>query len=236
MKTIYFSLLLAAMFLVACSDKSSGPEVLLPAPKIFPNPPDMSEQEKGIDAVEDMDAFIIEWQPDEQYEGIELYRRAEDEEKYRLLKTFDQPDSFFIDVVADTNVQLNVRYYYYIRAFDEKKHKSEPSDTVDYKLLPKAINLSESMAGKLVFHWSVPDFSFESYVLKLYDITAEEYIWIIRVYTSYQGTDESVSYNNDGNAKISQLTRNQQYRWRIDVVGPSPNSGSESNWKYFIMQ
>jgi len=236
MKTIFFSLLLAAICLLACSDNSSGPEVLLPVPKIFPNPPDMSEQERGIDAIEDMDAFIIEWQPDEQYEGFELYRRAENEEKYQLVKTIGKQDSFFVDVVADSNVQLNMRYYYYIRGFDEKKHKSEPSDTVDYKLLPKAMSLSESMAEKLMFHWSVPDFSFESYVLKLYDITAEEYIWIMRVYTSYQGTDESVGFNTDGNAKISQLTRNQHYRWRIDVVGPSPNSGSESNWKYFIKQ
>jgi len=179
-----------------------------------------------------VNAIQVDWLLMPEYKGYELFRRNADETKFTLLRSFSEKDSSYLDQAA---ILANKRYYYYIRAYDKKQNRTPPSDTLDYKLLDKAFNLSASLANPLVFHWQVQEILSPFYVLKLFDDASGEKIWFSRITSSYQGFEEQAAYNWDGKAELSQLIPGRSYRWRVDIVGPDSNSGSESNWHKFKM-
>ncbi len=225
--------LAALLLLTFCRKQATDSRPLLPVPVIISSPADTLVIERGIDAVPELNAIQVDWQPRPEYAGYELYRRSENETKFSLLGSFTDTDSSYLDQAA---IVPNKRYYYYLRAFDKKQNWTPPSDTLDYMLLDKAFNLSVSSANPLVFHWQVQEILPPSYVLKLFDDASGEKIWFSNIVSSYQGLEEQAIYNWDGQAKSAQLTPGQSYRWRVDIIGADSHSGSESTWHRFKRQ
>lgn len=135
------------------------------------------------------------------------------------------PDSIFIDY----DIELESRYYYYLKSVDKRRFDSVTSDTVSYMLLSKARNLNHSKVAKPTFAWHYPFVSPVGYLLRMEDVNSDEVIWISLV-TSFDSITE-IQYNWDGKALLDSIPTNPQFRWRVDVLGPDIFSGSESVWK-----
>lgn len=217
--------------LLFCRKQATDVEPIVEIPFIIPTPADTAVVERGLDAVPELDAIQIEWQRSSQYQGCKIYRRCEDEDEFRVVARMGVNDSLFLD---SNEIFTNKRYYYYLRAHDGQQNWSEPSDTVHYKLLPKAINLSIIAGDSLQFNWQVQEITPGYYVIKLFDNQTAEDIWISLVPSGYAGMEESALFNSDGRAKIQKLIPGRRYRWRIDIVGATLFSGSESRWHKFV--
>lgn len=214
----------------ACSMRPEGEEGPAP-PSLLPPPDDLTEVERGIDAVPEKDAIQIDWLRPERAEelaGFRLYRRSTTG-AFLLLKSLKPQDTTFVD---DVNIQVGTRYFYFMTSVDASGREGPPSDTVNYALLPKPFNLHQSGTLTPVFRWQVQDYP-SQYVLKLFDMTDNSKVWFSVVQSDFADQDEEVSYNWDGLASSPALVAGHVYRWRVDVVGTERNSGSESTWSRF---
>ncbi len=227
-------LLAAVLSLLSCKSNPTGSEERLPAPILLPNPADTSLVEVGIDAVDFGDYIRLDWQAGDKQTPSEynIYRRKDgDEPSFTLLGAVGGNQTSIID---SSGIAVGTRYYYYITAVDDDGLESEPSDTLDYQLIAKADVLNNTLAVQPVFSWrveAVPQF----YVLKLVEAETDRKIWVAQIQSSFT-TDEQVQFNKDGRATVDSLKKNFPYKWRVDIIGPSRNSGSESAWKRFSLQ
>ncbi|MBN1541687.1 hypothetical protein JW992_06040 [candidate division KSB1 bacterium] len=213
-----------------CRDQSTRPTKDVPLPSLLPSPPDMALDERGIDAIAEIDAIQLQWEYDERLDRVRLYRRAADEDDFQALAEVKAADTLFID----STVLLNKRYFYTAVGLDVSNNRSPASDTLDYQLVAKAVNLRISTITSLLFHWQLPEILPDRYVLKLYDDENDTPIWFSSIQSSYSGLEEEVVYNWDGTSNSDRLESRRRYRWRVDIVGSSIRSGSESNWHRFI--
>ena len=222
--------LVIVLFLFACDKEVNKPEVLADPPVLIQSPSETDLSEAGIDAIPENDAIQIQWELNTELKGYKLYRRAQNEDQFSVIRTFNDKDSIFYD---SENITYNTRFFYCLEGKDKNNNWTEPSDTLDYMLVVKAFNLYQTAGENLTFHWQFQDFSPEMYYLKLYDEATDDLIWMSEVQPSYTTLEEQVEYNWDGRALKQALDSNRSYRWRIDVKGPDRNSGSESNWQRF---
>jgi hypothetical protein len=219
---------------IHCTKDVNRPENLLEKPVLLDAPLETAIVEKGIDAVPEQDAIEVQWELNSIFKGYKVYRRTQDEDEFSPIRTLGETDSLFID---SENIVFNKRYYYYLLGRDKNNNWSQPSDTVNYLLINKAFNLEKTVKqNKLTFHWQIHDFSPEKYYLKLYDENQDEIIWLSEIMPSYTTLEEKFDYNWDGKAITPNLTIGIPYRWRVDIKGPSQNSGSESNWQRFTLE
>jgi hypothetical protein len=230
-KLIRLFFMIPIFSLFVCGKDVNGPNPG-PPPKLWPTPSETAVVERGIDAIPDADAIQLDWtiENDKDVEQFLLYRRSEDEEKFSLLRTLDRKDSTWVD---GNNIKLHTRYYYYICSVDGNNRQGSPSDTVDYRLIEKAHNLSATLEAKPLFRWQIQDYNFQEYVIKIIHTNTGEKVWFAIVGTDFTDLDDKVRYNFDGQAKYESLKSDQQYQWRVDIIGPAKNSGSESRWQPF---
>jgi hypothetical protein len=228
MKTLKYFILVA--FLSCHADNPIT--VKWAPPKLLPVPADTSINETGMDAVPEFDGIQVQWQLEAHFMSYDLYRRQQSEAKFSLIASLADKDSIYIDMQG---IVLNKRYYYYLIGKDEDQHASAPSDTLSYMLLPKAFNLSVSTGNVTSFHWQVQDIAPSRYVLKLFEDATQTPVWFSTVPSSYQGSEEQAVFNWDNASHISPLISGGRYRWRIDIVGATFDSGSESGWHRFAM-
>lgn len=216
---------------VFCTKDVNKPEELLETPVLLGAPSETALVERGIDALPEHDVIQVQWELNTVFKGYKLYRRVQGEDEFTSIRNFGENDSIFIDF---QNIVFNKRYYYYLLGKDKNNNWSEPSDTVDYMLIAKAFNLEKTFRdNKVTFHWQFHDFSPEMYYLKLYNVATDDLIWLSEILPSYTTLDEQIDFNWDGKALVANLTSGHSYRWRIDIKGPSQNSGSESHWQQF---
>ncbi len=214
-----------------CDRQTTTPEPLAIRVMFVPASADTMVIERGIDAVPESDAIQLQWQRHNGLSEYRLFRKSADELAYRLLAVMTGQDSIYTD---SDNIRLNVRYFYYLIAANYEGRATLPSDTVDYQLLPKPVNLAQAFRqDTLLFHWqpapqSLPDY----YLLKLFDDATAQLIWLTQI-PSYQAIEEKVVYNRDGRARMARLESGKQYRWRVDAVGSVARCGSESQWQKF---
>ena len=126
-------------------------------------------------------------------------------------------------------------YYYYILAVSDEDVRSDPSDTLDYKVLEKAdqLHLKDGKVPRPLFQWKDPhDWPAPYYIIRLMDVVADDFIWITRVDPQFADFQE-VQYNVDGSATMDSLETGGTYDWRIDIAGSQNNCGSESQWVRF---
>jgi hypothetical protein len=250
-------LFVAIVFLTFCSQ----PEAVKPEPPDVvrwvnrTTGTDTTEAEAGIDAAEnsgsDLNAIQLMWYKNSEQNLIRKYNiyRSEDEfgaVNYKRIseKITNQPgivDTVFFDA---QDLQLNVRYYYYITAVDKDGQESDPSDTLAYTLLEKASHLSlngnssEVKALPLTFQWDIssgqtPD----QYILRIEAAVTDNFhplVYVNYIPSIYQTPQSYVLNGTD----IKSILPNGSYRWRIDCVGENKIdeqifSGSESDWSVF---
>ncbi len=202
---------------------------------MIPATADTSRIEKGIDAIPEKDAIRIEWIPssDERVTQYEIYRTIDAiGAKFVKIAMIAEPDSFYEDSVP----LVGVRYLYTVLAVNDEDLRSETSDTLNYLLLRKAINLQPTgiqSDTKPVFTWGDPNQAHE-YIIRLLENASNRVIWISVVQADYGNLVQSVKYNSDQKAAYPALLSGLEYRWRVDVRGST--GGSESNWATLRIQ
>jgi len=237
-KLLSFHLLLLLFLFIFGCDNSTNINGRKPRKVILlPTAPVKSEKECGIDAVPESDAIRVEWQPadDEMIAGYLLYRSL-DGMKFKKIASVSNVDSAY----QDNDIKIYKRYYYFIKANSKDNIHSDPSDTLNYMLVKKAVALHvnvDNSKSKPVFCWRDANTPAESqYVLKLIEANTGKYIWITTIESSYSDGNETIQYNWDQQAAIDSLKPNVEYNWRIDIPGSNISSGSESQWDVYNYQ
>ncbi|MBU4446764.1 MAG: hypothetical protein L6422_05450 [Candidatus Marinimicrobia bacterium] len=205
--------------------------------------------ESGLRPYNDGNGILLEWHPnlEEDISGYKLYRTGEDiENKFALIADINAfkisgADTFFIDDL----VQLNIDYFYYLKAYDQAENKSGASDTIRYRLIEKAEPLKPSGTVNNYtpeFEWhDFTNFTYE-YVIRVESFLSREVIWISRIRRSnYTDFSQKISYNSDGSAALNSLESGTTYQWCIKSISLVDNrnfdiGGSISNWGYFIIE
>jgi hypothetical protein len=200
---------------------------------------DTSSVEKGIDTVPEGNTIRIEWESssDENVDVYEIYRNSEtekgkfDKKKFDIIAPVSVPDTFY----EDQNLLLNVGYYYYILAVTDYGSRSEPSDTLNYKLIEKPINLRPDGSvsdTKPEFSWTDPN-NAHYYVIRIME--NDKMVWLSQLQSDYSER-QTIRFNEDHLAAYDSLAKGVTYNWRVDVIGSESHSGSESQWKSIVVE
>ena len=209
---------------------------------------DTSAVEFGIDAIylnesPNKNSIFFEWRPNSESSlaGYEIYRSVFPKQNYtalaRVVENFGVIDTFYID----NSVSLNIRYYYFIRAFDDLDQYSEPSDTISYEVFENPVlSYPVSIIGNVnapEFIWDFPALAVPQYFVFRLEISENEIYY--RLYSKL--IEISVEYDPHQEWTLAELTQETglsagKYRWRIDSIGSEDNQGAESAWFIFIIQ
>ena len=220
-------------------------------PVVLPHLPDTSLGEQGIDAVTQGDWIQVQWLPNQE-DDLAFYR------VYRFSYDDDQDiklsvDSIVIQIDAadeqgdtitwnDQGVSKDIRYYYYIRAFDNEKNKSEPSGLVHYKLIQKVsptnmltprITCSDRVPVFTINDLSIDTSPMQYIIIKVLDINIDRIIWSSNLISRFNPAEITYNYNQKALAGNDSLVIGRKYWWRLDALGREENSGSESDWVEF---
>jgi hypothetical protein len=232
-KRLSFFLLFVVIFAIFKCRKILDTAVEVPAAVVLiPSAADTCRDERGMDAVPEGDAILIVWIPsgEENVTEYEIYRGSRKDAVFTRIARVQVPDSTYLDY----GVTLDTRYYYYLLAVNDGGERSEPSDTLSYKLIQKATGLlpvGETAIAKPVFSWHDPNTPQKAfYVIRLMESATKQVVWLSLIPSSYSGDRETVQFNDDGTAPIDSLGGGIDYQWRVDVVGSEDCSGSESEW------
>ena len=226
-------------FLFACSDTQT-PDLPAPAKVIMvPRSDDMAEVERGIDAVPESDGIQIQWYDlhDRNVKSYKIYRKNENETFYSLVKTIDLETAFpgsdttYIDAAAD--LKLNSYNYYCVIAVNKDDMEGQPSDTLRYKLLSKPLtsNPNGEISGMPKFYWSFPVVP-DSFILRIEEDFTGRLHFIRKFRSNYDNEYQELDLSQIENPP--QFNSTLWYKWRIDIIGPEPqSSGAESDWLSF---
>jgi hypothetical protein len=224
---------LYALFAILECSKTGEVEHPVPAAvTIIPWNPDTCRVERGIDTLPEMDAIQIEWIPSAEslVRAYGVYRSTDVLSSFTMIGLVMIPDSVYVD----ESVSIGIRYFYFVRAVTREGNWSEPSDTLDYKLLEKASGLMPNgvSTSKPVFSWEDPNRE-AFYIIKVFDEPSFTPIWISRFSSQYTGYREKIDFNADGTATIDSFQSGMKIRWRVDVESAQETCGSESRWVVF---
>ena len=259
-KPLYLFLLSFFVIAFQCTDveNPNPPEI----PKIVDKSVPEKFTEKGIDAIEETNAIIIQWEANSEkdLEGYYIYRAANtinsnsDELKYSKTATISVN---YVNPIAtateyiDYNVSIKIQYFYYIRAFNQSGNVSDASDTISYKLAakptlycPQGIICPEdgstaSQTPTFSFKYSPDiDFGISYFIIKVADINGDS-LWCYGFpREGYDGSTQKIIFNKDGSSLVDTLTSGGQYQWKIDAITPTGYNtpeieGAESAWVQF---
>ncbi len=253
-----YLILILIIFFSACQqateEKSFKPDpvqlVLRPAGA------DTLADEPGIDAVPipegDINGIQIQWYRPYNINKLDkfLIYRSEDpkgKKNYDVIGELQanvsgKVDSIYIDT---QDLLINVRYYYYVTAISKSGEESLPSDTVSYRLLEKATNLSLNGNANIISEpvmefswWILSGFTPDQYILRIERFISNEYhpLAMIKMFRPVNyDTPQSIRLAGDS---LKSIFTKGDYRWRIDCVGLEDVQnqffeGSESNWQLF---
>lgn len=256
-------LFLLSLFVIAfqCNDvENPNPPKI---PKIVAKSIPEKFTEKGIDAIEEQDAIIIQWEANSEkdLEGYYIYRAADtininsdDKLEYSKIVTISVN---YVNPIAtateyiDYEVSKKIQYFYYIRAFNQSENVSDPSDTISYKLAGKP-SLTCPQGNVCPEDGSIasqnPTFSFKYssdidygisyFIIKVADINGDS-LWCYGFpREGYDGRNQIINFNEDGGSLVDTLTSGGQYQWKIDAITAigynTPEiEGAESAWIQF---
>jgi len=241
-RSLCFFLIVSAIFaILSCSDDSRFTDEPPPAVIWVVPSSDLDQNERGIDALPEGTSIQLNWyrSTNDLVVGYELYRSTERSGSYQIIankQVLKNDDTLYVDVVDPSMV--NRRLYYYMTAVNDIGTRSEPSDTISYRLIEKATNLlpQGSIAERRpVFSWTDLN-QINNYIIRVLKSESGNYIWICHTFGVYGPTVQQIEYNIDGSALLDSLNSGEEYIWRVDIVGPENNSGSESQWAVFQIQ
>lgn len=238
-KTISFFLLFGITFVILNCDKkvNSGGRKPFPLTMLYPTP-DTLQVERGIDAIPEGNVIQVAWIPkdDSDIRHYLLYRTRDIDNPFIRYAQIAPSDSIYLD----ENVFINNRYYYFMYVVNNDGLQSDPSDTVDYMLVEKAIELHvtlENDRSRPDFTWTDPNPHLTPYyTIRVLKDATEEYVWISKVETQFNEIPkQTIRFNETGNAFVDSLETNVIYKWRVDIQGVEDASGSESEWETILL-
>ena len=251
-----FFILVIILLLINCSENDP----------VDPEPPDRVllvlkeegfdtlEIERGIDAAlnpnSDINAIQLDW-----YDPADKYRVA----YYNIYRSDDKEGKLSWDPIGNTENQTNSldtvytdstrglsnndsTFWYYVTAVNEDGKESEPSDTVHYTLIPRAINLSINNNNPVLkdstisFTWTASSIPSGGYYLRVEQFISVNFHPIVYI---KDFIEREINYDPPQTYTISvdkfsvPVVDGDQYRWRIDCKGDDLYSGSESDWAIF---
>jgi hypothetical protein len=241
-----FGLLLIFSFLII----QCGLDIEDPTP---PSPPQWVEKslpeewpERGIDAHES-GGIYLEWEPSPNGDiiGYTIYRSSRNNVDnslgdYILLVHVDVEKDADLEYI-DRETELDIQYYYKLKAIDEASNKSAFSDSIFYTkthsipletMRPNGID--RVLPGNRELRWTAPiTMELEDYYLTLVTIDGELILRENLLPGGYAGGEESWNIPPSIN-----LLDHNNYEWRIDTgaryYGGRETSGSESRWVTFL--
>lgn len=202
--------------------------------------PENVKIEHGIDAFtsENGDGGIfLEWyaNSEKNLAGYSVFRSELPDKNFieitKIEKVYDLIDTSFVD----DSVDVNTRYYYFIRAFGDDDQFGEPSDTVYYTLLQMPELLGTSMAdGNPVFSWTYPDppSAPNDFIFRLQRKVSNN------LYEILDPVAETIKYSFPEEWSLGELGYANAlqpgiYVWWIDAFIPTGNAGGESEKMQF---
>ncbi len=196
---------------------------------------------RPIGPVPESKGIQLIWEPntEKQLAGYAIYRSTEPRVNYspltRVVTEYGVADTSYLDISVD----LDVRYYYYIRAFDELDQFGEPSDTLSYKLLEKPDLISPNSLVKTnepTFSWHY-DGKYNEFVFRLaIKINEVNNLQIFANELSFDVDYGSVQKWNFDKLGLETPLETRMYRWRIDPVGSEEFTGAASDWMEFTVE
>ncbi len=228
-RQMVFYLLFGLFFTIFYCKKQANIEDTKPSPIFILEGSDVTSLiERGIDAIPEGNVIRIEWVPssDEEVDRYRIYRSEQNPKgPFIEIASCAAKDSFYLDY----SVSVNKRYFYYMLVQNDQGILSDPSDTLDYRLIEKAKNLTTTAKADS-FYWTDPNgYTAPYYMIRIYELASQEVIWFSRVEPQFDNI-QGVSFNKDGSAILDSLIGGIDYQWRIDIVGPEDHCGSESGW------
>ncbi len=208
---------------------------------------DVQAVERGIDAVPGINNEIeLMWYKAEFGQDIDFYRIYRSNQiggnanysSIGVSTANSGEDTTFID---KNNLGVDTTYYYFVTSVNKDGKESLPSDTVWYKLLPKAIPTSpsgvETNDQEINFTFNIPPNAIPNgYIIRIEHQVGQNlieltYIDVVEPLVNFGETQ--ISYILNRNVR-GIFQNNTEYRWRIDLLsGDKKHTGSESEWQYF---
>jgi hypothetical protein len=202
--------------------------------------------ERGIDAVPESDGIYIAWYnlKDRNIQHYNIYRKKEQWTYFQKIKTIDLEtaspgrDTTYIDDNAEAGLDLNNYYYYFVTATNHEGMESSSQDTLRYMLIgkpeldsPDGESYDPNVDGLPTLFWNfveIPDL----YILRIENsFNQVHYIGIF--HSIFDNTYQTLDLSSIPDLPVFIPG---VYKWRIDSIGPDEDhSGSESNWKVFII-
>lgn len=245
---------LTALFLTMCVSLTQGckpggsPITVLGTPRFVPQSQPDSVLEAGVGQDPGNGRLFVQWYNTAGAAGYKLYRSDSTNTSQvpidfsviaNQVSTPPFNDSSFVDVTAG----VGTTYYYYLVVYSAEGGQSQPSDTINYRLLHRpglispAANAQVNPSG-LYFNWhDVTSGGFT--VIRVKDITniPQVVIWVSRRFSAYDAYPSRI-FNFDSLA-TSNLIPGHIYEWRVDrfnVDGSGrPYQGARSVWTTFTV-
>ncbi len=244
-KIIFFSIII--LLIAGCPEPPQNPP---DPPLLVAKSPPGALLEQGIDVEIPVreQTIVLMWYPNTETDiaGYKIYRNPDIiDSSFHEIKDISIGSINSVDTVYyDETVQERIEYHYFIKAYNNAKEKSEPSDTVRYKLgtLPELIFPDDEVVkrDKLKFGWyDIPYRSLFSneYVIRVQEretnLLWEESVWVARFTNRWYGSrgDQIVVNYFDSNppfpgpsghviscyGKYDQLPSGE-YRWKIKTI------------------
>jgi hypothetical protein len=234
--TLYFFLLLGLIFAtLECKNKTVNPGPKPERVLMVPGSADSSAVEEGIDAIPEGDRIHVEWiaSPDDNVTSYELYRRDDRQAEFVKVTTVQKPSRQY----DDSGPVLNVRFWYYVVAVTFDGLRSDPSDTLSYKLIvkPDGLTPAEVAGARPEFTWRDPS-SANYYIFKIRERGSDTPFRITRIQSVFGDNTQVFQFDSLFGSGSESLGTGRYYEWRIDVVGNEPSCGSESRWVMIQIQ
>lgn len=240
-------LLLVFLFLLANCTNTSPPVNPVPGQvRVVPQSAVDSPVERGIDAASETGkhAIFLQWYSvkDNDLIAYDIYRSANDSSgNFPRLASVEKSFGAIDTVFYDESAQNFIRYFYYIRARDEKGQEGPRSIKINYQLVPQpdlTFPVNTTVSGEFTFQWTFSaDFFPDDFVFRLErELSGNNFInYFAKLFSV--GSD----YTPNQEWTLSRLglqvpLPSGKYRWRIDVVGVENNQGAESQWQTFFVQ
>lgn len=228
--------------------KAGSPIVALNAPRFVPQSQPDSVEETGIAQDPQSGGIFLQWYGVLGAAGYRVYRSdttGPDGKPgpFITVKNLQTSSNTLDTVTVDNSANTNVTYYYYVTAYTSDGAMSAPSDTINYRLLPRAAPVyplpGDSVEAKnLVFNWW--DWTSGGYtVIRVQDISVlpPKTLWITPRFEVLQANNKR-AFDFDSTA-TSPFQSGHSYQWRVDRFDIDntgrPYEGSRSDWWTFFV-